>query len=268
MVQVAPQEQVREVTATLAAAGFLSADDEAAALIAAAGAGAQALDELVARRLTGEPLAWITGTTTFCGAEIRVEPGVYVPRPHSEALALAAARRLPAHGVAVDVCTGSGAIAATLVRLRPAAHVIATDIDARAVACARRNGVRALRGDLLQPLPRALAAQIDVVIAVVPYVPTAGLAYLQRDTFTFESPLAYDGGPDGSRLLRRVIRTGARWVRDAGALLLELGGDQAALIAHDLERAGFTVDTVLRDEDGDVRGLEATKRSPAARTCW
>jgi release factor glutamine methyltransferase len=268
MVEDAPHERDCELAATLAAAGFLAAGDEAEALISAAGADAQSLDEMVARRLTGEPLAWITGTTTFCGTDIRVEPGVYVPRPHTEVLALRAAARLPEHGVAVDVCTGSGAIAATLLRRCPAARVLATDMDTRAVACARSNGVRALRGDLLRPVPRALAGEVDVVVAVAPYVPIPELAYLQRDTFTFETTLSYDGGADGTVLLRRVIRGGARLLRDGGALLLELGGDQATLIATDLERAGLTAETVLRDEDGDIRGLEATKRSAAVRRRW
>ena len=254
------------MSAALAAGGFLAAEDQAAQLIAAAAGDARRLDELVARRLTGEPLAWITGTVLFCGRVLRVDPGVYVPRPYTELLALHAVERLPVRGTAIDVCTGAGAIAATLVDRRPHAHVLATDIDESAVTCARRNGVHALRGDLLRPVPRALAGGVDVVVAVVPYVPTAALPYLQRDTFAFESPLAYDGGADGTRLLRRLIRGSARFLRDGGALLLELGGDQETVVAATLERAGFRVDAVLRDEDGDVRGVEAMLRSRAART--
>jgi len=82
---------------------------------------------------------------------------------------------------------------------------------------------------------------------------------LQRDTFTFETPLAYDGGPDGCSLLRRALSGAARRLRSGGALLLELGGDQASLIADDLEYAGYEDVRVLKDEDGDVRGIEATK---------
>ena len=253
------------MSAALAAGGFLAAEDEAAQLVVAAAGDARRLDDLVARRLTGEPLAWITGTLLFCGVELHVDPGVYVPRPHTEALALHAVERLPDTGTAIDVCTGAGAIAATLMHRRPRAHVLATDIDERSVACARRNGVHALRGDLLRPVPRALAHSVDVVAAVVPYVPTSALQYLQRDTFTFESPLAYDGGSDGARLLRRLIRGSVRLLRDGGTLLLELGGDQERVIAPALGRAGFTVGAVLRDEDGDVRGVEAVLRSPAAR---
>ena len=97
----------------LADAGFVAAAEEADELLARAAGDRELLDGLVARRLTGEPLAWITGSVSFCGLEIGVDPGVYVPRWQSEALALRAAERLPANGAAIDVCTGAGAIAKT-----------------------------------------------------------------------------------------------------------------------------------------------------------
>ena len=92
-----------DTSAQLAAGGFLAPDDEAAQLVAAAGDDESRLAAFVARRLTGEPLAWITGATTFCGMRVLVDTGVYVPRPHTEALALRAVERLPEHGAAVDV---------------------------------------------------------------------------------------------------------------------------------------------------------------------
>jgi len=245
----------------LAAAGFLSAGEEAEELQARAGGDGRVLEELVERRLAGEPLAWIVGGAGFCGLRVRVDPGVYVPRPHTERLALRAAERLPADGTAVDVCTGSGAVAALLADRRPAARVIATDVDERAVACARANGIDARRGDLFGPLPAALRSRVDLVTAVAPYVPTGALASLQRDTFTHESALAYDGGPDGTAILRRVLEGSRGVLRPGGALLLELGGDQAGRLAGDLARLGFGGVVVLADEDGDARGVEATLRA-------
>ncbi len=246
------------LTAALARAGFLAAGDEADALLRRAGGDPALLDGLLARRLRGEPLAWITGRVAFCDREIPVEVGVYVPRPHTEQLALRAVERLPPTGIAVDVCTGSGAVALTLSAHRPNARVVATDIDPRAVACAIRNGVDARRGDLYAPVPAELAGRVDVVTGVVPYVPTPDLPLLQRDTFRFETALAYDGGPDGTALLRRAIAEGARFLRSGGALLLELGGDQADAVAGELARAGYSGTAVLADADGDVRGIEAT----------
>ncbi|HSO93696.1 MAG TPA: HemK family protein methyltransferase [Candidatus Dormibacteraeota bacterium] len=216
------------------------------------------LQTLVERRLTGEPLAWITGKTTFCGIEIAIDPGVYVPRWQSEPLARQAAKRLGVDGVAIDLCTGSGAIAKTLLTARPGAGVFASDLDSRAIACARRNGVDAYLGDLFNPIPTALAGSVDLVVAVVPYVPTADLPLLQRDTFSFESPLSYDGGPDGTDILRRVLRESPRFLRRGGALLLELGGKQAQALKGDLARLGYREVTLLYDEEGDLRGLEAT----------
>jgi release factor glutamine methyltransferase len=239
--------------------GFVAAQEEAAELLAAAAGDAVRLEAMVRRRLTGEPLAWITGTATFCGLAIRVDPGVYVPRWQTEELAARAAERLPEGGVAVDLCTGSGALARALTAARPGARVIATDLDERAVACARANGVDALLGDLLDPLPPGLAGRVDVVAGVLPYVPTDDLPLLQRDTLAFEAALSYDGGPDGLVLLRRAVADGTRFLKPGGgALLLELGGAQAAALGADLTRHGYRDVTVLRDEDGDVRGIEAT----------
>ena len=135
---------------------------------------------------------------------------------------------------------------------------MASDVDAKAVACAITNGIDAYLGDLFTPLPDDLLGSVDVVVGVVPYVPTAELPLLQRDTFTFERPLSYDGGPDGTTILRRVIRDAPRFLRPGGALLVELGGDQAQLLTDDLNELGYVDATVLTDEDGDARGIEAT----------
>jgi release factor glutamine methyltransferase len=237
------------VAERLARAGFVAAEEEAAELRARADGDEALLEELLARRLTGEPLAWITGSVSFCGLELRIDPGVYVPRWHTELLARRAVKRLPPDGTAVDLCTGAGAIAATLAARRPEARVLATEVDPRAVACARANGVEVLEGDLFAPL--AADVRADVVTAVVPYVPTGELGLLQRDTFAFESTLAYDGGLDGADVLRRVVREAPRFLRPGGTLLLELGAGQPELLG--LERY-----EVLVDDDGDVRGIEAT----------
>lgn len=246
------------LAALLAGAGFVAAEEEAQELLARAAGDAELLDSLVARRLTGEPLAWITGRVSFCGLEIRVDRGVYVPRRQSEPLARRAVERLPATGVAIDLCTGSGAIAKTMMVNRPGARVVATDVDEGAVACAASNGVGVYLGDLSAPLPRSLEGHVDVVVGVVPYVPTPALSLLPRDTFEFESPLSYDGGNDGTGILRRVLTDGPRFLRSGGALLLELGGEQADALGDDLARLGYVDVTILLDEDRDVRGIEAT----------
>jgi release factor glutamine methyltransferase len=260
---VAVPDDLGGLAELLAVAGFVAAEEEAEELRAAAHGDAARLEVLVQRRLTGEPLAWIIGSELFCDLRIRVDPGVYVPRWQSEQLARRAAQRLPAGGTAIDLCTGSGAIARVLADARPGARIVASDADERAVACARANGVEAYVGDLFAPLPAGLEGSVDVVVGVVPYVPTSELGLLQRDTFAFESTRSYDGGPDGTRILRRVLSEAARFLRPGGALLLELGGEQPELLREELARLGFADVVVRIDEDELVRGIEATF-APAA----
>lgn len=241
----------------LAKSGFIAPDEEAEELLACARSDPERLRSLVARRLTGEPLAWISGAVTFCGIRVNVDPGVYVPRPHTEQLAERAAECLPPEGTAIDLCTGSGAVAKVMMSKRPRARVLASDIDERAVACAAGNGVEVHHGDLLAPFLSEFEGRVDVVIGSPPYVPTSDLGLLQRDTFAFESALAYDGGPDGTTFLRRAIADASRLLCTGGTLLLELGGGQAGLLQEPLNRHGYAKLRCLRDEDGDLRGLEA-----------
>jgi release factor glutamine methyltransferase len=247
----------RPVSSQLASVGFVAAPAEAAELVAAAAGDAERLERLVARRLTGEPLAWITERIGFGGFDVGVRRGIYVPRWHTEQLARRAAERLPADGVAVDLCTGSGAVAKVLAETRPGARVVATDIDPVAVACATANGIEAHLGDLFDPLPPGLAGTVDVIVAVVPYVPTGALALLSRDTLAFESSRSYDGGPDGTDLLRRVVAASPRFLRPGGWLLLELGGEQIGVLSDDLVIAGFVDPVGIVDEEGDLRAVEA-----------
>lgn len=241
------------VTDRLAAAGCVAAEDEADALLAAA-PDHQTLDAWVRRREQGEPLAWITGTTQFAGRTIRVEPGVYVPRPQTEELARRASTLLAAGGRAVDLCTGTGAIAAHLMAEVPAGAVIGVDIDLRAARCAGRNGVPVVVGDLDQPLrPHAF----DVVTAVAPYVPTGELRLLPADVQRFEPRLALDGGDDGLDLVRRVVGAAARLLRPGGWLLTEVGGEQDTALGPPLAEAGFSLATPWSDDDGHLRGLAA-----------
>jgi len=211
----------------------------------------------LARRLDGEPLPWLTGTTTFLGAPVRVDRGVYVPRFETELVARRAIQRLPAEGVAVDLATGSGAVAVALRRAWPSARVVASDIDVAACRCAAANGVEVYRGDLGAPLPTELHGRVDLVVAVLPYVPSAELEFLPRDVRRHEPRRAHDGGPGGVELLRRAIGWAAVLSRPGAALVLEVGGDQDRALEPDLHAAGFAVVGRIVDDDGDLRGIEA-----------
>ena len=243
------------MTRTLAEAGCVAAADEADALIEAASGDPDRLRDLVARRTEGEPLAWLTGAVTFCGLRLFVAAGVYVPRPQTEGLARRAVALLPPSGVAVDLCTGAGAIAAVLGAAVPSARILATELDPNAARCARRNRVEVFEGSLDDPLPSAFARRVDVLTAVVPYVPTGALPLLPRDVQAFEPRLALDGGPDGTAVLEEVVRRSRAWLRPGGRLLLELGGDQAEPIGRSLAERGYDGIDVMVDADGDVRAI-------------
>jgi release factor glutamine methyltransferase len=245
-----PFEVVRD---RLRRAGCVAADDEATLLIDAASDPA-ALKASIIRREGGEPIAWIVGFARFCGRSVHIDPGVYVPRPHSEELARRAAGLLRASGRAVDLCTGSGAIAAHLEAEVLGATAIGVDIDPRAVRCANRNGVPTVLGDL----DRALAGHaFDVVTAVAPYVPTTEIRLLPADVQRFEPRLALDGGADGLDLVRRIVTASARLLRPGGWLLTELGAEQDRALAPALSVAGFVDVETWFDHDGDLRGLAA-----------
>ncbi len=115
-----------------------------------------------------------------------------------------------------------------------------------------------LLGDLFAPLHRWFEYRADVIVGVVPYVPTGALGLLPHGTLDFESALSYDGGPDGTLMLRRVLAGSVRFLRRGGALLLELGGEQADALADDLALLGYVDSAVLVDDEGDVRGIETT----------
>jgi release factor glutamine methyltransferase len=186
----------------------------------------QRLDELVARRIAGVPIAYLTGSAGFFGRSFAVDERVLVPRPETEHLVEAVlaglrARDLVAPTIA-EVGTGSGALAVTLALELPAAGVFASDVSADALAVARVNAARHgvaqrctfLHGDLAAPLVRF--APVDAVVANLPYVP-AGEVPRVPDPAGYEPRLALDGGADGLALYRRLVAALPLLLRRGGA---------------------------------------------------
>jgi release factor glutamine methyltransferase len=253
-------------TRELAAAGCVSARAEADWLLEEA-PDQEALRAMVARRVAGEPLQYVIGWAPFGRLRLAVGPGVFVPRPETEGLADRAATRLrgaapPA--VAVDLCTGSGAIACFLAAEVPGARVLATEVDPGALAWARpnaeRHGVELLAGDLDAPLPPGLAGRVDVLCANVPYVPSGAIATMPRDVRDHEPRLALDGGPDGLDVLRRLAARAGRWLAPGGWLFCEIGEDQAEAAAALLTAAGLAEVAVHPDLVGRDRIVEGNRR--------
>ncbi|MGZ4472626.1 MAG: putative protein N(5)-glutamine methyltransferase [Nocardioidaceae bacterium] len=220
----------------LRAAGCVFAEDEAALLIAAAHSPDE-LAVLVDRRVAGLPLEQLLGWADFCGLRILVDPGVFVPRRRTELLvseAAALARRAAAGSgapVVVDLCCGSGAVAAVLVATLDRVDVYAADIDPAAVARARRNlgDARVFAGDLFDALPAELRGRVDVLVANVPYVPTDAIELMPPEARDHEPPVALDGGADGLAVVRRVAAGAPEWLAPGGSLLVETSERQAPL---------------------------------------
>ena len=160
------------------------------------------------------------------------------------------------------MCTGAGAIAVALKQLVPTARVIGTEIDPLAIACARSNRVVVAEGDLFEGVTRANLSKTDLVIGVVPYVPTDQMHFLPRDVVEHEPRRALDGGVDGLDLLSKTASEARRFLGDGGLLMLELGGEQGDRLATELDALGYSDVELLFDDDGDLRGISASWRDP------
>jgi release factor glutamine methyltransferase len=228
------------VVARLRAAGCVFAEDEARLIIATART-PEELDEMVERRAAGLPLEQVIGWAEFCGLQIAVDPGVFVPRRRTEFLVQQAIGLASPDAVVVDLCCGAGAIGAALAVAVTRAEVYAADIDPAAVACARRNVPgQVYQGDLYQPLPARLRGRIQILTANVPYVPTGDIEFLPPEARDHEPRVALDGGPDGLDLLRRVAAGAPGWLAAGGHLLIETSDRQAPQAAAAFEASGLT----------------------------
>ncbi|MFV9507370.1 MAG: peptide chain release factor N(5)-glutamine methyltransferase [Oscillochloridaceae bacterium umkhey_bin13] len=199
-----------------------------------------AFTSLVARRVAREPVAYLLGQKAFYGLDLLVTPAVLIPRPETELLVeltLSVAQQYFAPRIA-DIGTGSGAIVIALATHLPNAILYATDLSTAALELAARNlnqfglsnRVHLLQGDLLAPLPEP----IDIIVSNPPYTI---LAEIEPGVYQYEPHLALDGGgPDGADLYRRLIPGLPAALRPGGAVLLEIGAWQGAVVADLLQQ--------------------------------
>ncbi|GAA2031946.1 methyltransferase [Agromyces tropicus] len=242
-----------DVVARLRASGSVFAEDEAAILVRAA-ADAGELESLVSRRVAGAPLEPLVGRVRFGRLDLEVGPGVFVPRQRSRRLAHLAVRRMrqrvggegssPAPVMLEPYC-GVAPLAATVAASVPRAEVHAADVDAAALAYARRNlpeGAGVHVADGLAGLPSRLRGRIDVIAAVPPYVPGAELELMPREAREFEPAAALvGGGADGLDHVRRIVRDAGSWTAPGGSVLVELHAAQLVVAARAARPAGWTV---------------------------
>lgn len=236
------------IVATLRATGCVYAEDEARLLLEAGGD----LDELVARRVSGEPLEWVLGWAEFADLRIAVRPGVFVPRRRTELLAAQAIARLRPAAVAVELCCGAAPVAATVLEEVPFVEVHAADIDPLAVASARDNlpNGNVHLGDLFDALPADLRGRVDVLAANTPYVPSDAVALMPPEARDHEPRHTLDGGPDGLDLLRRISAAAHDWLAPGGHLIIEVSARQLPLALAVFESDGFAASSASDDELG------------------
>lgn len=201
------------------------------------------LQALVARRLQGEPMAYLLAEREFYSLPFHVSPAVLIPRPETELLVDLALARLPEGRPArvLDVGTGSGIIAVTIAHFRPLVAVTAADVSAQALAVAQRNGerhggtLRFVESDWFSAMP---SERFDLIVSNPPYI-AAGDPHLAEGDLRFEPVIALTDGNDGLQHIRHIIATAPAHLLPGGALLFEHGYDQAAACRELLSAAGF-----------------------------
>ncbi|GLQ47054.1 release factor glutamine methyltransferase [Dyella lipolytica] len=219
---------------------------------------------LVARRATGEPVAYITGHRGFWSLDLEVTPATLIPRPETELLVELALERLPREtpSKVADLGTGSGAIALAIARERPAAQVVATDVSVEALAVAQRNAdrhrirnVSFMKGAWFIPLADQ---RFDMILSNPPYIESAD-PHLTQGDLRFEPLSALAAGQDGLDDIRRIVGDAKHHLTTRGWLLIEHGWNQGEAVRMLLRNVGFADVFTARD-------IEQRERVSAG--CW
>ena len=215
-----------------------------------------------ARRLRGEPVAYITGSWEFYGLPMKVNSDVLIPRADTETLVDAVKELLVGYKMdarILDLCCGSGCITCAVGHELPASKLVAVDLSASALEVCRANvalnrlstRVICLQADAPASPPLGIGS-FDMIVSNPPYVPSAEIASLDRSVRDYEPVWALDGGEDGLRFYKAIIKYWKSLLRPDGFLLFEVGEDQADDVCEMLMAAGFASCAVRRD----ARGVE------------
>ncbi len=216
-------------------------------------------NELITRRLSKIPVAYLTGMREFMGLAFAVNEHVLIPRPDTEILTEGVGEYLRGLGKEVtfaDLGVGSGAITVSILKFVKSARACAVDISEAALEVACFNAEKFhvadrtefFCGDLFAPLE---GKTFDAIVSNPPYIPTADLATLQAEVRR-EPRLALDGGADGLEFYRRIIVDAPRFLISGGLLAVEVGFNQAAAVKNLMEASGFADVEIFKD----LAGLE------------
>ena len=229
----------------------------------------QEVIELTRRRLAGEPVAYITGTWEFYGLPIEVSPDVLIPRMDTELMVdtakeLLTGRKMDAR--ILDLCCGSGCISCALGHELPATKIVAVDISAAALELSRKNvaanrlssRIICLQADALSAPPMSIG-QFDMIVSNPPYIASAEIEQLDSSVKDYEPRHALDGGEDGLKFYKAIIKFWKSVLRTGGELLFEVGEGQAESVKEMLLAAGFRAVDSRRDSLGVERVIIGKK---------
>ena len=198
---------------------------------------AKRADELIARRLRGEPIAYITGEWEFFGIPLTITEDVLIPRIDTEVLvetAVTALKRRKMDARVLDLCAGSGCVGCAIAKELPATSVVLVDNDASALFVARQNIVRHKLEQRVSCVetcaladPPLMLGIFDILVCNPPYIPTAKLADLDDSVKLYEPHRALDGGDDGLDFYRAILEKWCTVVRSGGLMMFEAGEGQA-----------------------------------------
>ena len=216
--------------------------------------------DYTARRLRGEPVAYITGCWEFYGLPMTVTPDVLIPRMDTEVLVDTAKELLVGHKMdakILDLCCGSGCITCALGHELPATRLVAVDISASALEVCRKNinanrlssRVICIQADATFSPPLGIG-QFDMIVSNPPYIPSAEIMELDSSVRDYEPIWALDGGVDGLRFYKAIIKYWKSLLRPGGFLLFEVGEGQAEPVTEMLLSAGFSFADSRRDSIG------------------
>lgn len=216
--------------------------------------------EFVARRMRGEPVAYITGTWEFYGLPMITNPDVLIPRMDTEKLVdtvkeLFTGRKMDAR--ILDLCCGSGCITCAIGHEMPATRLVAIDISANALDVCRRNiaatklisRVICMQADALSSPPLGIG-DFDMIVSNPPYIPSEEIKTLDSSVKDFEPVWALDGGADGLKFYKAIIKYWKSLLRPGGYLLFEVGEGQAQPVSEMLQAAGFSYTDTRKDTLG------------------
>lgn len=216
--------------------------------------------EFVARRMRGEPVAYITGTWEFYGLPMITNPDVLIPRMDTEKLVdtvkeLFTGRKMDAR--ILDLCCGSGCITCAIGHEMPATRLVAIDISANALDVCRRNiaatklisRVICMQADALSSPPLGIG-DFDMIVSNPPYIPSEEIKTLDSSVKDFEPVWALDGGTDGMKFYKAIIKYWKSLLRPGGYLLFEVGEGQAQPVSEMLQAAGFSYTDTRKDTLG------------------